>query len=74
MDSCAESGWYGYDIHISKPVNETLIASLGILGRMNCICTLKRPFFIVRGEGFLVRGIAGDDFIRAGSSDKAARS
>ncbi len=72
FEPCAESGWYGYDIHLSEPVDEQLIETLGTLGRMSCIRTLQRPFFIVRAEGFLLRGITGDCFLRAGFAEKSA--
>ena len=69
---CAESGWYGYDIRLSEPIDDALIETLGTLGQMQCIRTLKRPFFIVRGDGFLLRGITGDCFLRAGFAEKSA--
>ncbi len=70
FEPCAESGWYGYDIRLDAPVDDALIESLGALGRLSCIRTLKRPFFTVRAEGFLIRGIAGDLFLRAGFAAK----
>jgi hypothetical protein len=72
FEPCTESGWYGYDIRIDAPINAQLIEVLGVLGRMSCILTLKRPFFIVRGDGFLLRGITGDCFLRAGFAEKSA--
>ena len=72
FEPCAESGWYGYDIHLSEPIDARLIEALGALGCMSCIRTLKRPFFIVRAEGFLLRGITGDFFLRAGFAEKTA--
>jgi len=72
FEPCAENGWYGYDIRLSDPIDARLIKALGTLGRMTCILTLKRPFFIVRGDGFLLRGITGDCFLRAGFAEKTA--
>ena len=72
FEPCAESGWYGYDIRLSEPIDDGLIDALGTLGQMSCIRTLKRPFFIVRGDGFLLRGITGDCFLRAGFAEKNA--
>ncbi len=72
FEPCAESGWYGYDICLGAPIDQTLIQALGTLGRMSCILTLKRPFFILCGEGFLLRGITGDCFLRAGFAEKSA--
>ncbi len=72
LEPCAESGWFGYDLALSEPIDESLLEALGSLGRMNCIRTLKRPFFIVRAEEFVLRGIVGDRFLRAGFSALSA--
>ncbi len=72
FEPCAESGWYGYDIHLGEPVGEALISALGALGRLSCVRSLKRPFFVVRGDGFLIRGIVGDRFLRAGFAERDA--
>ena len=72
FEPCAESGWYCYDIRLGAPIDAALIEALGTLGQMSCILTLKHPFFILRGEGFLMRGITGNYFLRAGFSEKAA--
>jgi hypothetical protein len=72
IEPCTESGWYGYDIRLSAPIDQKLIDVLGTLGCMRCISALKRPFFILRGEGFLIRGITGDEFLRAGFAEKSA--
>lgn len=72
FEPCAESGWYGYDIRLCAPIDAALIEALGALGQMSCILTLKHPFFILRGEGFLLRGITGNCFLRAGFSERTA--
>lgn len=72
FEPCAESGWYGYNIRLSEPIDDDLIDALGTLGQLQCIRTLKCPFFIVRGDGFLLRGITGDCFLRAGFAEKSA--
>lgn len=72
FEPCTESGWYGYDIRLSEPIDTRLIEALGALGSMSSILALKRPFFIVRGDGFLLRGITGDCFLRAGFAGKSA--
>lgn len=72
IEPCAENGWFGYDIRLSMPIDSKLIESLGTLGCLRCILTLKRPFFIVHGDGFLLRGIMGDCLLRAGFAEKTA--
>ncbi|NLI55004.1 MAG: hypothetical protein GX417_11905 [Clostridiales bacterium] len=72
FEPCSESGWYGYDVHLSEPIDGALIDALAALGRLSRIRTLKRPFFTVRGDGFLLRGITGDRFLRAGFAKKDA--
>lgn len=68
FDLCAESGWFGYYIHLAKPVSDPLIQSLAPLGQLTYMKTLKRPFFLVRTQTFLVRGILGDAFLKVGIS------
>ncbi len=70
-ETCTESGWYGYYIVIDEPVDDDLIMKLSVLGKLSYWRNLKRPFFTVRSEQFLIRGVVGDDFIKAGFADKA---
>ena len=72
FEPCAESGWYGYDLRLDAPVDDKLIEALGALGQLSCVRSLKRPFFLVRNESFLLRGITGDLFLRAGFAVKDA--
>ncbi len=71
-ETCTESGWYGYDIRLSGAVEEPLVGALAALGKLSYFRQLKRPFFTVRSENFLIRGITGDHCIRAGFADKNA--
>ena len=71
-DQCAESGWFGYYIHLARPVGPALVEALAPLGQLTYMKSMKRPFFSVRGADFLVRGITGDGFVKAGLAQKDA--
>ena len=66
FEACAEAGWFGYDIHLECPVDETSVKALYSLGKMTFMKQLKNPFFVVRADKFLVRGVLGNSFVRAG--------
>ena len=74
FEPCTESGWYGYYIHLAGPLSHPLVTALAPLGQLSYFQSLKRPFFTLRGPDFLLRGIVGDTFIKAGFSAKEAPS
>ena len=69
---CAESGWYAHIFTLSDPVDEALVKKLEPFGRTMLLRQLARPFFAVRTERFIIRGIFGDSFIRVGVPERGA--
>ncbi|QQO09496.1 hypothetical protein [Breznakiella homolactica] len=65
-DLCAESGWFAYYIHFDGPVAVAFIENLVPLGELIFLKHLKTPFFTLRSESFLIKGLAGDSKVKIG--------
>ena len=63
-ERCAESGWYAYDFILESPMDDVFIRSLRPLGSFVYMQMLKKPFFKIESEHYLLKGIRGDDFFR----------
>lgn len=66
IEPCIEGGFYGYYIYFDAPVSTEFVEGLKNLGALNFMQNLKKPFFLLRGERFILRGQVGDDFCKAG--------
>lgn len=65
-DLCAEGGWYGYYIHFDAPVEDAFIAALATKGSLLWMKNMSPAFFTLRTQRFLLRGLAGDCFVKVG--------
>lgn len=64
-ERCAESGWYAYDFMLSEPMDGEFIKSLrGFGGSFVFLAMLKKPFFKVESDHYVLKGVEGDDFFR----------
>lgn len=64
-ERCAEAGWYAYDIVFDRPMDKAFIKSLKeIGGGFVFLEMLKRPFFKLEAEHYMIKGVQGDDFLR----------
>lgn len=63
-ERCAEAGWYAYDFVLSRPMDDKFIEALRPLGSFLYMRMLRKPFFKVESEHFLLKGIQGDNFFR----------
>ncbi len=63
-ERCAEAGWHAYDFMLSRPMDDEFIESLRPLGGFLYMRMLRKPFFKVESEHFLLKGIRGDEFFR----------
>lgn len=66
VEPCLEAGFVGYYFYLEKSIDADFVESLATLGVLTFLRTLKKPFFIVHGKNFVVRGQQGDDFCKAG--------
>ena len=64
-ERCVEAGWMAYDILFSVPMEKEFIRSLkDIGGAFMFLEVLKKPFFKLEAEHYLLRGVLGDSFLR----------
>lgn len=61
-----EANFVGYYFYLEKTADVSFVESLAALGALTFLRTLKKPFFIVHGKNFVIRGQQGDDFCKAG--------
>lgn len=66
MEPCTEGGYFGYYFYLARPVNAAFVECLKPLGALTFMQNLKKPFYVLRGQKFVVRGQVGDDFCRVG--------
>ena len=66
MEPCIEGGFFGYYFYLDGPVDEAFIQGLEHLGSLSYLPALKKPFFLVRGARFAIRGQVGDEFCKVG--------
>lgn len=65
-EPCMEANFVGYYFYLEKTADVSFVESLAALGALTFLRTLKKPFFIVHGKNFVIRGQQGDDFCKAG--------
>ena len=63
-ERCAEAGWHAYDFMLERPMDDEFIRFLRPLGSFLYMQMLKKPFFKIESEHYLLKGIRGDDFFR----------
>lgn len=64
-ERCAEAGWFAYDIVFDQPMDKAFIGRLGAIGGgFVFLEMLKRPFFKLEAEHYMIKGVQGDDFLR----------
>lgn len=63
-EPCAEAGWYAYDYLFDEQMKPAFIRKLRPLGDFVYLSMLKRPFFKVESDNFIIKGIEGDEFLR----------
>lgn len=66
MEPCLEGGYLGYYFYLECPVDEAFVENAGRLGALTFMRAMKKPFFLVRGRHFVIRGQLGDAFCKVG--------
>ncbi|MCR5717334.1 MAG: hypothetical protein K6G23_10840 [Lachnospiraceae bacterium] len=65
IERCTESGWDAYDLITSLPIDDELIDSLRMFeGSFLYMKSLKRPFFKLEADLYVMKGVKGDPFFR----------
>lgn len=71
-EHCAESGWYAFDFMLTGPMSEAYIGKLKKIGGSFLFLTmLKKPFFKLEAENYIIKGVLGNDFFRMAVQDDA---
>jgi len=63
-ERCAEAGWYAFDYLTDRALDEDFIVSLCNLGSLIYLRQLKKPFFKIESDHYIIKGLLGDDFFR----------
>ena len=58
-EPCAESGWYAYDLFLSRKIEKEDILSLGSHGDLTYLAQLKTPFYKLNQPYFYIQGLEG---------------
>lgn len=66
LEPCVEGGYYGYYVHFTEPVGEAFVLALSKLGNLMFLKDMPKPFFLLRGRRFVLRGQLGDAFCKLG--------
>ena len=63
-ERCAEAGWFAYDLLLDRPMTREDIQQFKSLGGFSYLGMLKKPFFKVESDHFMIKGLQGDAFFR----------
>ena len=64
-ERCAESGWYAFDYMFEAPLDREFIKGLrGFGGSFVFLEMLRKPFFKLESDHYIIKGVLGDDFFR----------
>lgn len=71
-EQCAEAGWYAFSYTTNQPITADFILSLKPLGSFIYMKAMRKPFFKVENETYIIKGVQGDShFIIATHRDNA---
>ena len=69
-ERCSESDWYAWDIILSDPMDADFIQSLrGFGGSFLFLTQLKKPFFKIESDCYMIKGVETDPFFRMAVHD-----
>lgn len=66
MEPCIEGGFFGHYVTLDGAVSAGWVEALAALGSLTFMKNLKKPFYLVRGPRFVIRGQVGDSFCKLG--------
>lgn len=59
-EQCAEAGWYAFSYTTSTPITADFILSMRPLGSFVYMKALKKPFFKIENDTYIIKGVQGD--------------
>lgn len=64
-ERCVEAGWFAYDFLLEDAMEKAFIINLrGIGGSFVFLEMLKKPFFKLEADHYILKGVMGNDFFR----------
>lgn len=63
-ERCAEAGWFAYDFIMDEETDKDFILKLRALGSFVFMEMLKKPFYKIESDHYMIKGIMGDPFFR----------
>lgn len=64
-ERCAEAGWYAFDYLLDTGMNREFIEALRAFGGSFVFLTmLKKPFFKIESEHYILKGLLDEPFFR----------
>ncbi len=63
-EPCVEAGWKAYDYHLDGQIDREFVLSLRPLGSLVFMENLKKPFFKIEAEHYIIKGVVGSEFFR----------
>lgn len=66
LTECTQYDWYGVDIEFDTELTDRTVEMWRTLGDMSYLKELKKPFFKICTDNFVIRGFVGDRIIRIG--------
>lgn len=65
LETCTESGWDAFDLMLDEPLTDAFIKKMSAVGgSFIYLSMLKKPFFKVESDYYVVKGIRGDMHFR----------
>ncbi len=71
VEPCVEAGWMAFDYHLDGRIDKEFVLSLKPLGSLLLMENLKKPFFKIESNNYIIKGILGDDFFRVAMHDES---
>lgn len=66
LEKCTESGWLAFDFILDRQIDSQFITCLKDIGPLVSMSMLRKPFFKVESDYFLLKDLEGDHFFRMG--------
>ncbi len=67
QEICVEAGWSALDFYLDEKITKEFVLSLRPLGSVLLMDKLKKPFFKIESDNYIIKGILGEDFFRIAS-------
>ncbi|MCD8210831.1 MAG: hypothetical protein LUC37_04720 [Prevotella sp.] len=63
-ERCVEAGWVAFDYYIDGVTTREFVLSLRSLGSFILMDKLKKPFFKIEADYYVIKGVLDQEFFR----------